>query len=165
MPASGGIGGSPNASITIATAGISSALGNYIQVTGITTGTDSYHRITSVGGTKQITVAKTASETLLDGQQIHDMGPWVAVGSASTTSGVTQFTTTGDHGLAVGNQFRVLNSNDVSLGDFIVTSVVGISQFSAKTTTSLTDAKYILKHGLSDNESVSYTHLTLPTTD
>ena len=44
----GGIAGSPSASLTIATAGISSATGNYIQVTGITTGTDSYHRITSI---------------------------------------------------------------------------------------------------------------------
>ena len=99
----GGIGGSPNASITIATAGISSATGHYIQVTGITTGTDSYHRITSINTTKQITVAKSAADTLLDGQQIHDMGPWVAVGSATTTSGTTTFTTTVDHGLAVGN--------------------------------------------------------------
>ena len=85
------------------------------------------------------------------------MGPWVAVGSASTTAGVTQFTTPVDHGLAVGNKFRVLNSSDVNLGDFVVTSVVGITQFSAKTTSSLTDPKYILKHGLSDNESVSGT--------
>ena len=83
------------------------------------------------------------------------MGPWVAVGSASTTSGTTTFTTPVDHGLAVGNKFRVLNSSDTNLGDFIVTSVVGITQFSAKTTSSLTDPKYILKHGLSDNESIS----------
>ena len=87
--AAGGIGGSPNASLTIATAGISSATGHYIQVTGITTGTDSYHRITSINSRKQITVAKSTADTLLDGQQIHDMGPWVAVGSASTTSGTT----------------------------------------------------------------------------
>ena len=156
-PSNGGIGGSPNASITIATAGISSATGNYIQVTGITTGTDSYHRISSVNGIQQITVAKSAADTILDDQQIHDMGPWVAVGSASTTAGVTQFTTPVDHGLAVGNKFRVLNSSDVNLGDFVVTSVVGITQFSAKTTSSLTDPKYILKHGLSDNEAVSGT--------
>ena len=153
--ATGGIGGSPSANLTIATAGISSVTGNYIQVTGITTGTDSYHRISSVGSTKQITVSKSAGDTLLDGQQIHDMGPWVAVGSASTTSGTTTFTTPVDHGLAIGNKFRITNSSDVSLGDFIVTSVVGVTQFSAKTTTSLTDAKYILKHGLSDNESIS----------
>ena len=153
--ATGGIGGSPSANVTIATAGISTTGGNYIQVTGITTGTDSYHRITSVNSTKQITVAKSAADTLLDGQQIHDMGPWVAVGSASTTSGVTQFTTPVDHGLSVGNKFRVLNSTDVNLGDFVVTSVVGITQFSAKTTTDLADPVYILKHGLSDNEAIS----------
>ena len=158
-PALGGIGGSPNARITIATAGISSATGNYIQVTGITTGTDSYHRISSVNSRKQITVAKSTADTLLDGQQIHDMGPWVAVGAATTdnTAGVTTFTTPVDHGLAVGNQFRILNSSDTSLGDFTVTSVVGITQFSVKTTGNLTDPKYILKHGLSDNESISGT--------
>ena len=158
-PANGGIGGSPNARITIATAGISSATGNYVQVTGITTGTDSYHRISSVNSRKQITVAKSTADTLLDGQQIHDMGPWVAVGAATTdnTAGVTTFTTPVDHGLAVGNQFRILNSSDSSLGDFTVTSVVGITQFSVKTTGNLTDPKYILKHGLSDNESISGT--------
>jgi len=158
-PANGGIGGSPNARITIATAGISSATGNYVQVTGITTGTDSYHRISSVNSRKQITVAKSTADTLLDGQQIHDMGPWVAVGAATTdnTAGVTTFTTPVDHGLAVGNQFRILNSSDASLGDFTVTSVVGITQFSVKTTGNLTDPKYILKHGLSDNESISGT--------
>ena len=153
--ATGGIGGSPSASITIATAGISSVTGNYIQVTGITTGTDSYHRISSIGSTKQITVSKTAGETLLDGQQIHDMGPWVAVGSATTSSTTTTFTTPVDHGLAIGNKFRITNSSDLSLGDFIVTSVVGVTTFSAVTSSALTDAKYILKHGLSDNEAIS----------
>ena len=78
------------------------------------------------------------------------MGPWVAVGSATTVSGITTFTTPVDHGLVVGNQFRILNSSDANLGDFVVTSVVGVTTFSAKTTTSLTDP-------------VSYTHLTLPT--
>ena len=151
----GGIGGAPSAKISITTAGISSATGNYIQVTGLSTGTDSYHRIQAVDSTKQITVKKTANEVLFNGQQIHDMGPWVAVGSATTTSGITEFTTPVDHGLVVGNQFRILNSSDANLGDFVVTSVVGVTTFSAKTTTDLLDPKYILKHGLSDNESIS----------
>ena len=151
----GGIGGAPSANIGIVTAGISSATGNYIQVTGLSTGTDSYHRIQAIDNSKQITVKKTAAEVLFNGQQIHDMGPWVAVGSATTTSGITTFTTPVDHGLVVGNQFRVLNSSDSNLGDFVVTSVVGVTTFSAKTTSSLTDPKYILKHGLSDNESIS----------
>ena len=151
----GGIGGAPNASVTIASAGISSVTGNYVQVTGITTGTDSYHRISATNDTNKITVHKSAADTILEGQQVHDLGAWVAVGSASTTSGVTQFTTPVDHGLAVGNKFRVLDASDANLGDFVVTSVVGITQFSAKTVTSLQNPLYILKHGLSDNESVS----------
>ena len=55
----------------------------------------------------------------------------------------------------VGNKFRVLNASDVNLGDFIVASVPSVTQFTATTTTALTSPKYILKHGLSDNEALS----------
>ena len=151
----GGIAGTPNARIVVPAAGISTATGNYIQVTGISTGTDSYHRISAVNTTKQITVAKSAADTLLDGQQIIDLGPWSAVSSSSFSSTVTTFNTTAAHGLVVGNKFRVLNASDVNLGDFIVASVPSITQFTATTTTALTSPKYILKHGLSDNEALS----------
>ena len=49
----------------------------------------------------------------------------------------------------------MLNSSDTNLGDFIVASVASVNQFTATTTTALTDPKYILKHGLSDNEALS----------
>ena len=154
--ADGGIGGGgPDARLVIGAAGISTATGNYIQVTGISTGTDSYHRISAVNTTKQITVSKTASDLILDGQQIIDLGPWVSVGSASFSSTVTTFNTTVAHGLVVGNKFRVLNASDASLGDFIVASVPDVDTFTAVTTTALTSPKYILKHGLSDNEALS----------
>ena len=156
--AEGGTGGSSiNAKVVIKTAGISSATGNYIQVTGITTGTDSYHRITAVNSTKQITVKKSTAETILNGQQIIDLGPWVAVASATNVDadGVQTFTTTKGHGLVVGNKFRVLNASDSNLGDYIVASVPSVTQFTAKTTTTLSSPKYILKHGLSDNEALS----------
>ena len=153
--ATGGIAGSPSGNVVINTSGISSATGNYVQVTGITTGTDSYHRITAINNTKQIIVAKTASETILNGQQVVDLGPWSAVGSASFSSSVTTFNTTSAHGLVVGNKFRVLNSSDVNLGDFIVASVSDVDTFTATTTSALSDPKYILKHGLSDNEAIS----------
>ena len=52
LVALGGIAGSASAKISINTGGISTALGNYVQVTGITTGFDSYHRITSVNNDK-----------------------------------------------------------------------------------------------------------------
>ena len=153
--ADGGIAGSPSANIVINTAGISSATGNYVQVTGITTGTDSYHRITAINNTKQIIVAKTASETILNGQQVIDLGPWSAIESSSFSSNTTTITTHKAHGLMVGNKFRVLNSSDVSLGDFVVTGVGNTDVFTMSTTSALTDPKYILKHGLSDNESIS----------
>ena len=153
--ADGGIAGSPSAKIAVTTSGISTATGNYIQVTGISTGTDSYHRINAVNTKSQITVAKSTADTILDGQQIIDLGPWVAVGSASFSSTVTTFNTTVAHGLVVGNKFRVLNASDTSLGDFIVASVPDVDTFTAVTTTALTSPKYILKHGLSDNEALS----------
>ncbi len=105
--ATGGIAGSPGAKINIVTAGISSATGNYVQVTGLSTGTDAYYRIHSVSATNIISVKKTASDTVLVGQQVIDLGPWVSVSSASHSGGITTFNTTEAHGLVVGNSFRV----------------------------------------------------------
>ena len=48
-----------------------------------------------------------------------------------------------------------MNSSDVNLGDFIVASVPDVDTFTATTTSALSDPKYILKHGLSDNEAIS----------
>ena len=154
--ATGGIGGAPSAFATIATAGISSALGNYVQVTGITTGTDGYYRIHSVNNTNIISVKKTASDVILNGQQVIDLGPWVAIaGAAGFSNGVTTFNCTTSHGLVVGNSFRVLNGSDASLGDFVVKSVTDVDTFTATTTSALTSPKYILKHGLSANDALS----------
>jgi len=153
--ATGGIAGSPSASITIATAGISSATGNYVQVTGLSTGTDGYYRIDSVNSTNAINVKKTASDSILVGQQVIDLGPWVSISSASHSGGITTFNTTEAHGLIVGNSFRVLNGSDANLGDFVVKSVTDVDTFTATTTSALTSPKYILKHGLSANEALS----------
>ncbi len=153
--ATGGIGGSPSANITINTAGISTATGNYVQVTGLSTGTDAYYRIHSVGSTNAITVKKTASDVILEGQQVIDLGPWITISSSSHSNGVTTFNCNTSHGLVVGNSFRVLNATDTSLGDFVVQSVVDFNTFTATTTSSLSSPKYILKHGLSANEALS----------
>ena len=151
----GGIGGSPSANISIVTAGITSATGNYVQVTGLSTGTDGYYRINSVNGTNSIDVKKTAGESILIGQQVIDLGSWVSVSTASHSGGVTTFNTTEAHGLVVGNSFRVLNASDANLGDFVVKSVTDVDTFTATTTSALTSPKYILKHGLSANEALS----------
>ncbi len=153
--ATGGIAGSPSANITINTAGISTATGNYVQVTGLSTGTDAYYRIHSVGSTNAITVKKPASDVILEGQQVIDLGPWITISSSSHSDGVTTFNCNTSHGLVVGNSFRVLNATDTSLGDFVVQSVVDFNTFTATTTSSLSSPKYILKHGLSANEALS----------
>ena len=157
----GGIAGSPSSKISIATAGISSALGHYVQVTGITTGTDGYYRINGVSGTSAISVKKAAGDTILEGQQVIDLGPWTLIGgvatpySFSSATGTSTFHTTQSHGLMVGNAFRVLNASDTSLGDFVVKSVTDFNTFTATTTSALSSPKYILKHGMSANEALS----------
>ena len=150
----GGIGGGPSAYVVSTTNGISVGTGNYVQVTGISTGTDSYHRISSVTLDNEITVHKHTSDVILEGQQVIDMGPVVSVASASGTE-VTTFNTTGAHGLLVGNSFRVLDSNDQNLGDFIVKTVVDVDTFTATTSSALPSPTYILKHGLSANDAAS----------
>ena len=152
---SGGIGGNASGFVVTSIAGISTADGNYVQITGISTGTDSYHRISSITSKNSISIHKETTDLLLNGQQVIDLGPWSAVGSATTTSGTTTFNTTAAHGLLVGNSFRVLNASDQSLGDFIVKTVTDVDTFTADTKTDLASPLYILKHGLSANDAAS----------
>jgi len=154
----GGIssGGGPGAYITIAGDNVSSSVGHYVQVTGITTGTDHYFRINDVPSTKSININKTSSELILDGQQVIGLGAVVDVTSATQSSATTTFVCSASHGLLEGNRFRVLNSSDTNLGDYIVSKVINFSQFEAITSAAgLTDPKYILKHGLSANDAQS----------
>ena len=83
--ATGGIAGTPSANIVVNTSNddISDSSGHYVQVTGITTGTDAYYRIHSIDSTKQIKVKKTSGDTVLIGQQVIDLGPWVAISGLS----------------------------------------------------------------------------------
>ena len=154
----GGIssGGGPGAYITIAGDNVSSSVGHYVQVTGITTGTDHYFRINDVPSTKSININKTANELILDGQQVIGLGAVVDVTSTVQSSTTTTFVCSAAHGLLEGNRFRVLNSSDANLGDYIVSKVINFSQFEAITSAAgLTDPKYILKHGLSANDAQS----------
>ena len=154
--ATGGIGGAASAFVVTSTNGISTATGNYVQVTGITTGTDSYHRISSVTLNNAITIHKHSSDVILEGQQVIDLGPVVSIASTlSTEANVTKFTTTGAHGLLVGNSFRILNGSDQNLGDFIVKTVTDVNIFTATTPDELTSPVYVLKHGLSANDAAS----------
>ena len=157
----GGIGGSPGANVTIATANISIATSNYVQVTGISTGTDGYYRIDAVNNKTAVQIKKTASDVILVGQQVVDLGPVVevsSVGTPATVEGITrvEFTCTGRHGLVKGNSLTITDTSNTKVGDFIVDSTDGVTKFTAITTgVTVTSAKYALKHGLSSNEAIS----------
>ena len=155
----GGIGGAPQANIAISDVNISLATNNYVQVTGISTGTDNYFRINDVNDINKININKTASEVILEGQSVVSLGEVVEITGTPTHVGstkVTTFSATKAHGLSEGNAIRILNASDSNLGDFIVESVIDVDTFTAVTsTTGISSPKYILKHGLSANNAQS----------
>ena len=163
LPSAGGIGGAPSSNVAFVEAGITTATGNYVQVTGISTGTDAYYRINAVSSTKSIAIKKPLTDRILDGQQVIDLGPWVAVSSAALPSPnpdditISTVTCTAAHGLLEGNSFRVLDNNDNNLGDFIVSEVIDVTSFKVDigSTTNLVNPTYILKHGMSSNNAGS----------
>ena len=152
--------GNGNARFNIVTAGITTAIGNIVQFTGAGTTSDGYYRITSVPAKNQIAIAKTAGDpVVITDQYAFVVGPSVRVSSntaVDSTSGITTFTCSSPHGLVAGNRFRVINSTNNNLGDYIVNARVGINAFTAVTNKTLSASSgYILKHGLSANNGVS----------
>ena len=146
------IGGTNQAKLAIVTAGISTAIGNYVQLTGVGTATDAYYRVTAVPSTKSITVAKASGDAPQINQYALDLGPQVEVTSSSYSGGIETFTCAWAHGLLAGNAFTAKNSSDADLGQWIVASVTSPTVFAAKTT-SLTSPKYIFKHGLASHNA------------
>jgi hypothetical protein len=153
------IGGTANAYVTVATAGISTNIGDVVQFTGAGTTADGYYRITSVSAKNQIAIAKTAGDpTILPSQYVFVIGPSSRITGTtySSATGITTFTTSSSHGLVAGNKFRVIDSSNNNLGDFLVLERTQVTQFTAITNQSIsaTDG-YVLKHGLSSNDAIS----------
>ena len=152
--------GNGNARYTITAAGISTNVGDVIQVTGTGTTTDGYYRISSVSSSTAISIARTTGDpVVLSGQYAFVVGPSIRISSSSAydaTTKITTFTTNSVHGLVSGNKFRVIDSSNNNLGDYIVDTRVNTTSFTAVTNQSISAANgYILKHGLSSNEGVS----------
>jgi hypothetical protein len=150
------IGGGTGADITISASGISTVIGNTVQITGIGTTAGGYHRVVGVPAKNQIAVAATTGDpAIVSGQYIINIGPGIEVSSTSFNSatGISTFTTTRAHGLLAGNRFRVLNSSNQNLGDYLVSSAT-VTTFTAKTNASLS-AEHILKHAMSANDKTS----------
>ena len=151
--------GNGNARYTLSTAGISTSIGDVVQITGIGTTSDSYHRISAVNSASQISIAKTAGDpTPVVGEYVFIVGPSARITSTSysSTTGIATFTTATPHGLLAGNKFRVIDSSNNNAGDYLVKERVGVTTFTAITNQSLSVANgHVLKHGLSANDAIS----------
>ena len=152
------IGAGSGAKITIATSGISTSIGNVIQFTGAGTTSDGYYRITAVTSATTISIAKTAGDPVITASQYaFIVGPSIRVSSntaVDATSGIVTFTCSSPHGLVAGNRFKVIDSSNNNLGDFLVDTKSSLTVFTAITNKSVS-ASYILKHGLSANDKTS----------
>jgi microcystin-dependent protein len=151
--------GNGAARLTLATAGISTNIGDVVQFTGVGTATDNYHRITNVNSATQISIAKTSGDpAIVSGQYGLLIGPSVSITSTgyNSNTGVLSITCSSPHGLLRGNKFRIIDSSNNNLGDYLVQGVTNTTQFTVLSRTSLSATNgFILKHGLSANDAIS----------
>ena len=150
--------GGSNAEVTISTAGISTIIGNTVQITGIGTTASNHYRVTGVPATNQVSVAITNTDPkIVANQYLINVGAEIQVQSSTfdSVTGLSTFFCDEPHGLAVGNRFKLLNSTHANLGDYLISAVgFGTTSFAAKTDASLTP-QYVLKHGLGSNDLTS----------
>ena len=150
------IGSGSGAKLTIISTNISGGVGDVLEFTGIGTVETSRYRITTLTSDTQVTIGRTSGDPIIHvNQYAVRTGPSVQVSGASTVSGITSFTCTTPHGLTAGNRFKVTDSSNNTLGDYLVKSTVGIKTFTATTTNNLDGPYYILKHGYSANDNSS----------
>jgi hypothetical protein len=152
------IGGSANATISITSSGLTTAIGNVVQFAGIGTAPTFYSRINSIPSKTQISVASTSGDpSILPSQYGFITGPSIPITSTSynSTTGITTFTVPYYHGLLSGNRFKVIDNSNNNLGNYLVINQIGVTTFTAYTGKSLSSPAYILRHGLSANAASS----------
>ena len=155
-----------NGSFSITNSTISRPIGYVVQFTGAGTTSDGYYRIASIptgnstNGRTKISIAKTAGDPVITTDQYaFIVGPSINITSNTSTdsiSGITTFTCSTPHGLVAGNKFKVIDSSNNNLGDFLVDTRVGVNTFTAITNKTISATNgWILKHGLSANNGTS----------
>jgi len=153
------VGGAVNSSMTVNNTGISSCLGDTVQITGLGNTSDGYYRISSVPSRTQVAFAITNFDPKpLVNQYLFNNGPSVQISSSpvyNSSVGIATFTSNLPHGLLSGNRFRVLNSTGSNLGDFLVKEKISNTSFSAITNNSLSSGAFILKHAFTSNDAIS----------
>jgi len=152
------IDGFSGSTVAITTNTVSGAENNSIQITGLGTVTDSLYRIVSIPSANQISIARTSGDpSVSSGQYIFNVAPTSVVTTVAynATSGISTISCTSAHGLVAGNKFKIVDSSNNNLGDFVVNDLVGINTFTFKSPTNLSSAHRVLKHGFSANDLVS----------
>ena len=106
----------------------------------------------SIPSTTSVVVATGSGDpTMIPDQYAIDLGPSVSITADiyDTVSGISTYTCSSAHGLVSGNQFRLINSSNVNLGDFYVKERVGVNTFTATTNANFNIAGgYVLRGGL-----------------
>ena len=150
--------GFSGSTVAITTATVSRAEGNSLQITGLGTVTDGLYRIVSVPSANQVAIAKTSGDpSISSGQYIFNVAPTSVVTTVgyTTASGISTVSCTAAHGLVAGNKFKIVDSSNNSIGDFVVSDTIGIHTFTFKTTVDPTSAHRVLKHGFAANDLIS----------
>ena len=151
-------GGDGNATfVATGTQDYVSTIGNVVQFTGVGIATDSYSRVTTTPSDTKIAIARTVGDPdIVAGQYALSVSPSITVSSDTydSNTGISTFNCSAAHGLVAGNSFRIVDSSDNNLGDYIVKSKVDVDSFSAITNADLAASK-IYKLGFAANEKVS----------
>ena len=136
--------------------GISTNIGDAIQVTGVGTASDGLYRIESIPSTTQISVALTATSPRPEiGQFALNIAPPIEISSETFSTDTTTFTTTLGHGLINGQKFKVTDVNNQNLGSFFVKTKLSATQFTAVTTSDLGSPKFIIADGVASATPLS----------
>ncbi len=151
-------GGDGNATfVATGTQDYVSTIDNVVQFTGVGIASDSYSRVTTTPSDTKIAIARTVGDPdIVAGQYALSISPSITVSSDTfdSNTGISTFNCSAAHGLVAGNSFRIVDSSNNNLGDYIVKSKVDVDSFSAITNANLAASK-IYKLGFASNEKVS----------
>tara|TARA_B100000676_G_scaffold177501_1_gene174177 strand:- start:695 stop:6208 length:5514 start_codon:yes stop_codon:yes gene_type:complete len=147
------------ADITTTLSGISTVIGNTVQVTGIGTTAGGHYRITSLPQRNQVAIGiSNLDPSISTGQYLINVGHEIRVGSTSynATTDIETINTAKPHGLSAGNKVSLVDANNGTIGEYLVRSAgLGTNTFTVSSETNVPTATYVLKHGLSDNDKSS----------
>jgi hypothetical protein len=152
------IEGFPGSTVAITTNTISRSENNSIQITGLGTATDGLFHIVSVPSSNRIAIARTSGDpTISSGQYVFNIAPTSVVSNVTygTVSGIATISCVSAHGLVSGNKFKIVDSNNNNLGDFVVNDTIGINTFTFRSSINPSSAHRVLKHGFTSNDLIS----------